>query len=115
MALSPELPEHSRELIEKKNLAFEILRDPGNAVAAAYGLRWTLPEDLKALYLKFGLDVATSNGDDSWTLAVPARFIIDPSGAVRYVRADPDYTRRPEPGETLEALRGMRLSDRVIK
>ncbi len=107
MALSPELPEHSRGLIEKKNLAFEILRDPGNAVAAAYGLRWAMPEDLKALYLKFGLDVATSNGDESWTLAMPARLIIDRAGVVRYVRADPDYTRRPEPGETLEALRGL--------
>jgi peroxiredoxin len=64
-----------------------------------------LPDDLKGLYKNFGIDLAETNGEDSWSLAVPARFIIDTAGVVRYVRADPDYTRRPEPEETLEELK----------
>jgi peroxiredoxin len=91
-------------LIEKLKLGFGILHDPGNKVAAAFGLRWSLPDDLRALYLQFGLDLPAGNGDDSWTLALPASFIIDQQGSVRYARTDPDYTRRPEPDETLEAL-----------
>jgi peroxiredoxin len=97
----------NRELIEQKKFNFEILRDPGNDLAAEYGLRWALPEDLKQLYLKFGVDLAASNGDDSWTLAVPARFVLDSNGVVVSVNADADYTRRPEPQETLEKLRSM--------
>ena len=38
---------------------------------------------------------------------MPARFIIDTAGVVRYARVDPDYTRRPEPQETLNHLRGI--------
>jgi len=38
---------------------------------------------------------------------MPARYIIDRDGRVRYARTDPDYTRRPEPEETLEALRAL--------
>ena len=79
--------------------------DTGNETAHAYGLRWAFPDDLKAIYQQFGINLAEANGDDSWTLAVPARFIVDPAGVVKYARVDPDYTRRPEPQETLEALR----------
>jgi hypothetical protein len=36
---------------------------------------------------------------------MPARYIIDSSSVVRYARVEPDYTHRPEPDETVEALR----------
>jgi peroxiredoxin len=91
-------------LIEKHRLKFEILHDPANKVGASYGLRVSLPDDLKKLYLQFGIDLAEGNGEDSWTLCLPARYIVDRQGVVRYARTDPDYTRRPEPEETLEAL-----------
>lgn len=104
IALSPELPEHSVELIETKGLDFEILHDTRNAVAEAFGLRFELPEELRKVYLGFGIDLEAANGESSWTLAMPARYIIEPDGRVRYARVHPDYTRRPEPSETLEAL-----------
>jgi peroxiredoxin len=107
IAISPQLVEHNRALIEQKKLNFEILSDPGNDVARAYGLRWALPDDLKQLYKQFGIDLAESNGDTSWTLPMPARFIVDPAGMVQYARVDADYTRRPEPQETLLELRGL--------
>lgn len=105
LAVTPQRIELNRKLIEERKLEFEIVRDAGNEVAHQYGLRWSLPDDLKELYLKFGIDLAASNGEESWTLALPARMIVDSSGVIRYLRVDTDYTRRPEPGETLEELR----------
>ena len=101
------LPEHARGLVEKYKLAFELLRDPGNEVAAAYGLRWEIPDDLKALYQQFGIDLAAASGEASWTLPLPARYIVDGDGIVRYARVNADYTMRPEPADTLEALRAL--------
>ncbi len=72
---------------------------------AAFGLAFTLPEDLREVYRSFGSDLAQKNGDPSWQLPVPARFVIDTKGIVRSVEADPDYRYRPEPETTLEALR----------
>ncbi len=92
-------------MIEQKKLNFEILFDQGNEVAHAYGLRWALPDDLKQLYKQFGIDLADTNGEESWTLPIPARFIINSAGEVKYARANPDYTQRPEPQETLEELK----------
>jgi peroxiredoxin len=77
-------------------------------VAEAYGLVFTLPDDLRAIYLKLGIDLARGNGDGTWRLPVPARFVIDREGTIRAVDADPDYTRRPEPAHTVEILKKLR-------
>lgn len=84
-----------------------MLRDFGNLVAEQYGLVFTLPEDLQAIYARLGIDLAAGNGDGTWRLPIPARFVIDRSGIIRAVDADPDYTRRPEPACTIEVLRGL--------
>jgi peroxiredoxin len=89
-------------------LSFEMLRDLGNRVADAYGLAFTLPQDLQAIYLKFGIDLARSNGDGTWRLPIPARFVIDRGGVIRAADADPDYTRRSEPSQTVEVLKQLR-------
>ena len=103
--ISPQLVKNNREFGAEKKLKIPILSDPGNEVAARYGLRWSLPPELKALYQKFGVDLPKFNGDESWTLPMPARFIIDSDGIVRYAEINPDYTTRPDPQETLLVLK----------
>jgi peroxiredoxin len=83
------------------------LRDRGNQVAARYGLVHRLPADLQDVYRKAGIDLARANGDDSWTLPMPARFVIDRAGVIHQADADPDYTRRPEPARTIEVLKSL--------
>jgi len=75
--------------------------------AADYGLVYTLPEDLRKIYLQFGIDVPKHNGDNSWTLPLPARYIIDRKGIARYAEVSVDYTVRPEPENTIAALKGL--------
>ena len=101
-----------RETEAAKPLPFAMLRDFGNTVAEAYGLAFTLPDDLRAIYLKFGIDLAQGNGDGTWRLPIPARFVIDHQGTIRAVDADPDYTRRSEPAHTLEILKGLSTKER---
>ena len=108
MAISPQLPEHNRELIRSRALGFEILSDRGNEVATKFGLTFTLPEYLRAVYATFPLDITKYNGEASWTLPMPARFVIDRRGVIRSAESDPNYTTRPEPEDTLAALRALR-------
>ena len=107
VALTPQLPEHNRAVRDKHALNFHLLSDPGNAYAAELGLRFTLPDDLKAVYQTLGLDLTKYNGDLSWTLPIPARLIVDADGIIRSVDADADYTRRPEPEKTLADLKAI--------
>lgn len=108
MAISPQLPSFNAELVRQRHLTFEILSDAGNQVAEKFGLKFAMPAYLKELYLTFPNDLARVNGDDSWTLPMPARFVIDTGSAIRYAAVDPDYTKRPEPAETVAALRALR-------
>jgi peroxiredoxin len=103
--ISPELPDRTADMAAKQNLTFPIVWDEMSKVAEAFGLAFVLPEDLRQVYRGFGNDLAVRNGDPSWRLPVPARFVIDGQGIVRSVEADPDYRYRPEPETTLEALR----------
>jgi len=76
-------------------------------VAATFGLRFALPDYLRRIYATFPLDLEKFNGEPSWTLPMPARFLIDRQGIIRMAESDPDYTTRPEPQDTLEALRAL--------
>ena len=106
--ISPQVARTPRETDEPKPLAMEVLRDFGNHVAEAYGLAFTLPPDLREIYLKLGIDLPKGNGDGTWRLPMPARFVIDREGIIRSVDADPDYTRRPEPAATVAILKELR-------
>jgi peroxiredoxin len=106
-AITPQLQEASRPLIEKHKIAFDLLSDHGNEYAAKLGIRFKLPDDLKQVYLSFGNDLAVRNGEDSWTLAMPGRFVVDIKGIVRAVDVDPDYRYRPDPDKTVEDLEGL--------
>ena len=107
VAITPQLAEASRSLIEKQKISFDLLSDPGNAYAAKLGLRFTLPDDLKAVYLGFGNDLAVRNGESSWTLPMPGRFVVDRGGVVRAADVDPDYERRPEPQQTIDEVKAL--------
>jgi len=107
-AISPQPPEATKPLIEKHRVTFDILSDHGNEYAAKLGLRFKLPDDLKAVYLSFGNDLAVRNGEDSWTLPMPGRFVIDRSGIVRAVDVDPDYRFRPEPQKTVDDVKALK-------
>ena len=49
--MSPELPTFSAELAAKYKLTFPVLNDHGLTIAKAFGLVFTLPDDLRDVYL----------------------------------------------------------------
>lgn len=105
VAISPQTHANSRRSARDNKLSFPILSDPGNEIAAAFGLRFKLPDYLIDLYRNtFKNDLAVVNGDESWTLPMPARFVIGTDGVILYAEVNPDYTRRPDPAELLPAL-----------
>jgi peroxiredoxin len=104
VAVSPQTAANSRKAQRTNGLEFPILGDKGGELAARFGLRWRLPEDLQAIYRRLGADLTAFNGDDSWTLPMPARYVIGQDGVIAYAEVNADYTRRPDPSELLPVL-----------
>lgn len=106
-AISPELPDNSLATRERHALAFPVLSDTGNAVARAYGLVFQVEEVVRKRYAGLALDLTQVNGDDSWELPIPATFVLDGQGHVRWRHARADYSRRAEPAEIVAALQAL--------
>lgn len=107
VVFSPETNAVSRGMADKQTLAIPIVADAGLTIARSFGLVFTLPDDLKAVYQSFGIDLPKNTGHAGWELPVPSRFVIDKGGIVRGVDADPDYTVRPEAQATLALMRSI--------
>jgi len=105
VAISPQTAPNSRKSMRENALAFPILSDAHGDVAAAFGLRFELPPYLVDLYKQLKNDLPAFNADPSWTLPMPARYVIASDGVIAYAEINPDYTHRPEPEELLPAIR----------
>ena len=107
LVISPQLEKYSKLMVNKHKLTFPLLRDEDNQLASQFGLTFKLPDDLAELYNQFGIDLVRFNGNDQWTLPMPASFILDQKGYVVSAEANPDYTHRPEPSEIVKELESL--------
>lgn len=105
VALSPETGGRALAIKRGRGLNYEILSDVDSGVALACGIAFRMPEAYRQGVLRGGIDLAQRYGNDGWFVPIPASFVIDRSGVIREVFADPDFTRRPEPTEIVAALK----------
>jgi peroxiredoxin len=106
--ISPQTEEHTRKFASLKGLTMDVLVDAGSTVAEAFGLVFAVPDELRKVYRQFGIDLGAYNADESWKLPLPARYIIDRAGVIRYAEVSTDYKVRPDPDHTIEALKRMK-------
>jgi peroxiredoxin len=55
-----------------------------------------------------GFDIAPNQGNETWTLPIPATFIVGRDGLVNARWIDPDYRKRADLDDILEAVRRRR-------
>ena len=63
-----------------------------------------MPDYLRVAHKALGADLPQFNGEESWTLPMPARYVIAQDGTIAYAEVNADYTRRPEPSAILPIL-----------
>ncbi len=80
------------------------MSDSGNKIATGFGLTYSVPEEQRAIYKRAFVNLPFVNEDASWTLPIPATFVLDRQGIITYMSANEDYTQRPEPADILRAL-----------
>ena len=102
--ISPETPEETAKLKKKLKLDFDILFDPKNQYAEQLDLVHGFPQDLREIYLSFGIDVGNANGNGEWKLPIPSRLVIGEDHTIKSIQSNAAYTQRPEPQETLDFL-----------
>jgi peroxiredoxin len=104
VAISPQTPVNSRKSVRTNELGFPVLSDVNGQTGADFGLRFALPDYLVDLYKNLKNDLPAFNNDPSWTLPMPARYVIGQDGIVLYSEVNPDYTHRPDPSDMFPVL-----------
>jgi peroxiredoxin len=82
----------------------QALVDVDLGLCLALGLVISLPAGLAEAYRAGGDDLAALLGGNGRLLPIPATFLLDGSGIVRFAFVDPDFRRRAEPAAVLAAL-----------
>ena len=104
VGISPEALAVSQQTAQDNALEFEVLSDVGNKVIDQYGLVMKVPEVIRPLYLEWGLDIPTFNGEDTWELPIPATYVINTDGKIVSAYVNKNYTERMEPDDIVEVL-----------
>ena len=101
---SQQTPGTSLETQRRNGLSFASLVDAGAKVARAFGLRWKVSDELRAVEESCGIDLAAFNGAPSWMLTMRARYVVARGGMIEYADISVDYTRRGDPSELIPVL-----------
>lgn len=84
-----------------------VLCDIDHGAALGLGLAFHAGGELVQRYLETGLDLADIYGTQSGILPIPATFVLDADGIVRFAFVEPDFRIRAEPEDVIAVVRGL--------
>jgi peroxiredoxin len=105
VAIVPERQRFASEFKRETASPFTVLSDLDNGYALLLNLVIWVGPDLERLLTSYGRRLPDYQGNDSWTLPIPATFVVDQEGIVRTRFVDPDFRRRMTVHDLIGALR----------
>jgi peroxiredoxin len=103
VAISPQVERQNDFMANQHGLPFPVVSDAGNKVAAQFGLVYKVPEEMQSYYRSILVNIPFVNGDESWTLPLPATYVVGRDRKILFAEAHADVRVRPEPDEVLAA------------
>lgn len=111
VAITPDRPAELRKTLDKNNLSYTLLSDTGAATMQAFGVAFRVDDATAKKYREYGIDLDTASGNNHRALPVPAVFLIDPAGKIRFQYVNPDYQVRVPHTVVLAAAKAARDED----
>jgi peroxiredoxin len=110
LAISPQTPDNSLATAEDNGLGFTVLSDSALLAAEGFGIALTLHPELVEFYGSIGTDIPVLNGNGQWVLPVPATYVVDTAGCIRYAAIEEDARKRTEPPDVIAAIEELQRS-----
>jgi len=109
VALSVDRPEAEATLKATYTIPFPVLSDPDARAIEAFHLVKNVSAEELAKMRSFGIDLEAYSGRTHHEIAIPALFLIDRAGVVRWAHSDPDFKVRPSTAQILAAIDAAKL------
>jgi peroxiredoxin len=91
--------------IAKHHLTYALYSDSTMSAARAFGLAYTVDSARVAKMKSFGVDLEKASGQKHHMLPVPAAFVVDKKGIIRFAHSNPDIKVRIDPNDLLSRAR----------
>lgn len=104
IGVTPETNENISKTIKKTSAGFSIIQDKEDNIMKAYGVNFMMDDATFSKYKGYGIDLEVNNGNTRHTLPVPATYIINRSGKIKFVHFDPNYKKRASINALLKEL-----------
>lgn len=106
VALTPDQPSFLCETATKNQTGYKLMSDASGAAAKAFGVAFRLDDTTFDKYKnQYGLDLEKRSGKNHHLLPVPAVFLIDAKGMIRFAHTNPDYTKRLSSDEIMNEVK----------
>jgi peroxiredoxin len=97
--------------VEATLLPFPTLIDAGMKVAVAYGVAYSLPAQLRAIYLEHGYVPPRNPRASEWLVPIPATYLVGTDGTIVLGAVDVDYRNPLRSEQLVSAVKGMRRAN----
>ena len=115
IAISPDRPEELNRMTTADHLNYSLFPDSRAEAMKKFGVAYRVDDTTVTNYKeKYNVDLERSSGQTHHILPVPAVFILDRTGKVVFVHADPDYKVRMKGAEVLAAAKPPGAAARVL-
>lgn len=104
VAIVPDRQPFAAEMKADSNVRFPVLTDMDNGYAMSLNLAIWVGAELEQFMRSIGRDLPRYQGNESWTLPIPATFVVGTDGRIKARFVDPDYRHRMAIDELLAAL-----------
>ncbi len=104
VAISPESPDDALITLEKNGVRFEVLSDTAGHLAQALGIHYQLSAAFRDLYEQYGIDLPARNRDGSWSLPLPATYVVARGGGIAFAYVQADFFERLDPAVAVHEL-----------
>ncbi|WP_417446860.1 peroxiredoxin-like family protein [Kangiella sp.] len=105
LAISPDTPDELVQTSETRNLSYELISDFQLAATRGFGLAFHIEDDYAGKIEELGGKAAKADGDTKSVLPVPAVFILDKNGVIKFEYINPNYKVRIDPELLLAAAK----------
>jgi peroxiredoxin len=92
--LSADRPEILYSSLKEPDVRYTLLSDARMHAARAFGVAFRVDDATYTQYKSFGVDLEEASGQSHHELPIPAVYIIDRRGRIRFAYTNPDYKIR---------------------
>jgi peroxiredoxin len=112
VAVSVDKPEAEAKMKATYTIPFPVLSDSDAAMIEAFHVVKKVGDEELAKMKGFGVDLESYAGKTHHEIAIPALFLIDRAGVVRWAHSDTDFKVRPTTAQILAAIDAAKLTNK---